>query len=166
MEKKYEIHKYIYLFFSTAMLGWFGEILFQLLLKQKLVNPGTLCGMWCPIYGVASVFIALLLKKEDSIFKNFIFIVFISLIVEYVSAYISEEFFNHRLWDYTGAFLNFQGRICFSMGILFGLVGLFFLYFLLPILNRFYEEHKVGWKKMNVLFLILFVTNIIIACIV
>lgn len=166
MEKKFDLHKMIYLFFVTSMLGWVGEVFFQLLIHQKWVNPGTLCGMWCPIYGVASILMALFLKKDDKLLKNFLSIVVISLVVEYVSAYISEEFFHHRLWDYSHMFLNFEGRICFSMGILFGLVGLFFFYLLLPILYRLYQKHTKGCRYLNVIFIILFFINILIECII
>ena len=165
MNKKNAFHKYIYIFFVTSMLGWFLEVLFGVIVHHKLVNPGTLCGMWCPIYGVASVLMARFLTKEDSLFKNFILIVLISLVVEYSSAYISEEFFAHRLWDYSTFFMNFQGRICFSMGILFGLVGLLFFYVLLPLCQLFYQKHSRGCQTINFIFIILFIVNIILECI-
>lgn len=114
----------------------------------------------------ASILMALFLKKDDKLLKNFLSIVVISLVVEYVSAYISEEFFHHRLWDYSHMFLNFEGRICFSMGILFGLVGLFFFYLLLPILYRLYQKHTKGCRYLNVIFIILFFINILIECII
>ena len=165
MKKRWMVHRYIYLFFVTAMLGWLGEVFFGLIVNHELVNPGTLCGMWCPIYGVACVLIAILFRKEDPLSKNFVKITLVSLVVEYISAFISEEFFNHRLWDYTNFFLNFQGRICFSMGILFGIIGLVFSYFLLPKLNAFFEKNKKACRKMNYVFLFLFLVNIIIECI-
>lgn len=166
MNKKFTIHKYIYLFFVTSILGWFGEVFFGLLVHHELVNPGTLCGMWCPIYGVACVLISFIFKKEDGLIKNFIKITFISLIVEYISAFISEEFFNHRLWDYSNSFLNFQGRICLSMGILFGMVGLVFAYFLLPKLTSFFEKNAKQCIKLNIILLFLFLVNIGIECII
>ena len=166
MNKKNAFHKYIYIFFVTSMLGWFLEVLFGVIVHHKLVNPGTLCGMWCPIYGVACVFIGLLLKKEDGHIKNFIKITLISLVVEYISAFISEEFFSHRLWDYSTFFLNFQGRICLSMGILFGMGGFVFSYFLLPKLNTFYEKNEKQCMWLNFVFLILFSANIIIECMI
>ncbi len=164
MNKKLAI--YVYLFFTASILGWIGEVFFGLLINHKLVNPGTLCGMWCPIYGVACVLIALVFKKEDNKIKNFFKIVIISLVVEYISAFISEEFFDHRLWDYSDFFLNFQGRICLSMGILFGVIGLAFSYFLLPKMIAFYEKNKKQCICMNYVLLFLFLTNIVIECII
>lgn len=164
--KKFAFHKYIYIFFATSMLGWFGEVLFSILVHHELVNPGTLCGMWCPIYGVACVFIALLLKKEDGCIQNFVKITCISLVVEYISAFISEEFFSHRLWDYSTFFLNFQGRICLSMGILFGMVGFFFSYLLLPKLYIFFEKNERQCIRLNFVFLFFFLANIVIECMI
>jgi len=161
-----KVHYYIFIFFVSSILGWCGEVIFNLLFHDKLINPGTLFLCWCPIYGIAAVIINLITKKEYRIWQNALIIAFISIIDEYMAALISEEIFNHKLWDYSNHFLNFQGRISFSMTMLFVIIGLLAIYFILPKIKYIYKKHYKIINKTNNILSIIFVFNIIIECII
>ena len=45
-----------------------------------------------------------------------------------------------KWWDYSGYFLNINGRICFEGLLVFGLGGSFITYFAAPILDKLYAK--------------------------
>lgn len=158
---KGKIHYLLFLFFLASMLGWVGEIIYRFFMVQRIVNPGTLSGPWCPIYGTAIVFIYLFTKKKDSLLKNFIKMVGISTVVEYISAFISEEFFHHKIWDYSNYFLNFQGRVCLQMSLLFGFISMICIYFVLPKVEKIYQKYMQEIVRLDRILLFLFLFNIV-----
>jgi len=164
MKNKY--HYYIFIFFLGAILGWCGEVVFNFVVHDKLINPGTLFLCWCPIYGVAAVIIDLITKKEYKLIINAIIIATISTIDEYLAAVISEEVFNHQLWNYSKHPFNFQGRICLDMTLLFTLFGLLATYIFLPKAKKIYENNYKIINKTNYILLTIFILNIVIECII
>lgn len=162
--KKY--HYYIFIFFLGSILGWCGEVIFNLVVNNKLVNPGTLYLCWCPIYGVAAVIMSLITKKEYNLITNAIIIAGISTIDEYIAAVITEEVFHNKLWDYSNHPFNFQGRICLDMTLLFVLCGLIATYIILPKSKTIYNKHQNIINKINYILLIIFILNIILQSII
>lgn len=157
-----KINYYVFLFFVGSIVGWFLEILFSLIVRGKLVNPGSLSGPWCQIYGIAILIILLIVNKKDNFKVAFLKISLIVSIDEYLSAFISEEVFNHQLWDYSSNFLNFQGRICLSMTILFIIGGLIIYYLAVPLLSKIYAKYSKYIRIINPILTCLFILNIII----
>lgn len=159
---KKSIQYYIFIFFLGAISGWCGEVIFNLIVNNKLVNPGTLFLCWCPIYGIAAVVIDLITKKEYKWWKNALIIAVVSTIDEYLAAVISEEIFNNQLWDYSNYFLNFQGRICLGMTVLFVVAGLFAVYVILPRTEKFYKKYSKVINKLNYVLVTIFLLNIVV----
>lgn len=157
-----KINYYVFLFFVCSIVGWFLEILFSLITREKLVNPGSLSGPWCQIYGIAILIILLIVNKKDNFLITFLKISLIVSIDEYLSSLISEEVFNHKLWNYSSNFLNFQGRICLSMTILFIIGGLIIYYLVIPLLKKTYDKYSRYIKIINPILTCLFILNIII----
>ena len=48
------------IFFVYSFIGYICEIISSSIVQKKLVNRGFLCGPYCPIYGVGSLFILFL----------------------------------------------------------------------------------------------------------
>ena len=60
----------------------------------------------------------------------------ICTVVEYAASWGLEQIFHAKWWDYTGYFLNINGRIC-AMGLLFfALAGMAVAYGLAPLFWR------------------------------
>ena len=104
--------------------------------EKKLVNRGFLIGPYCPIYGVCSILMILLLNKylNDPI-ALFVMATLICSIIEYLTSYLMEKLFHVRWWDYTHMKFNINGRICLSNSILFGALGLLLMYIINPFLK-------------------------------
>ena len=54
---------------------------------------------------------------------------------DYFLIYFMEKIFHMRWWDYSGYFLNLDGRICLEGLIAFGVLGMMGIYILAPSLD-------------------------------
>lgn len=157
-----KMNYYCFVFLISTIAGWFGELIWRSIYFHRLVNPGALIGPFCPIYGTAVLLICLTLKKENNFFINFLKIGVVCTIVEYLTAFISEEIFHNRLWNYSKHPFNFQGRICLDMTIVFIVCALGFFYLIKPILDKFINENEKTVKIFNIIVGFLFLCNIIL----
>ena len=103
-------------FIVYSFLGFVIETLFALFNYGVFESRQSfLYGPFCSIYGVGAVVIILVLKYK--FFKNnhtlFIGGFLVGSVVEYVISFFGEMILNVKWWDYSGRFLNINGRICF-----------------------------------------------------
>ena len=141
--QKYPITSLILFFFTFSFIGWAWEVLLHLVTEGTFVNRGTLFGPWLPIYGVGGILILSLLKPFRS--RPVIYFVVSMLlagILEYSTAWYLETYKGMKWWDYTGYFLNINGRICLEGLVVFGLGGAAITYFIGPLLNYYYQKIK------------------------
>jgi len=145
--RHYSIWSIIMLFFIMAFVGWVWEVSLHLISDGVFVNRGVLHGPWLPIYGTGSIIILLLLNK----LRKWPALEFISAIVvcgcvEYFTAYYLEMTHNgQKWWDYSGYFLNLDGRICAEGLLAFGLGGMLIVYVLAPVIDNLLKRipHKI-----------------------
>ena len=102
------------------------------------MNRGTLHGPWLPIYGTGGVIILILLKKlrKKPLFEFLAAMVLCGGLEYFSSWYLEKTHGGQRWWDYTGYFLNLNGRICAEGLLTFGLGGLAIVYLLAPALDN------------------------------
>lgn len=160
MKKNCKINYYFIMFMSASILGYLFEIFYSLIFRNKLVNPGFLIGPYCPIYGYATlIMLIFLVKYKKNKIKLFCYSLFIFSVLEYFTSFVLEKIFNLVLWDYTGLFLNINGRICFIQAILWGILGIIFVEKLEPLFFKFYIKYK--GKILNVIFSIIYAVYIV-----
>lgn len=142
--QKYSLTSYILLFFSFSFFGWLWEVGLTLFSEGVFVNRGAFYGPWLPIYGSGGVLILFLLQRfRNRPLLTFFLIMILCGILEYGTAFYLETFKGMKWWDYTGYFLNLNGRICLEGLLFFGIGGLAFIYFLAPLLNHYFQK----WSK-------------------
>ena len=97
-----------------CFFGWIWEVSLSMISYGKFVNRGVLHGPWIPIYGFGCVLILLLLKRFRMRPKvEFSMAVLLCGCIEYFTGFFLELTHNgQKWWDYTGYFLNLDGRIC------------------------------------------------------
>ncbi len=140
-DRNYSLTTYILLFFTFSIIGFLWEVALHLVSDGTFVNRGTMHGPWLPIYGTGGVLILLLLKKyRDEPLKLFIATFLLCGIVEYSTAFFLETFKHLKYWDYTGYFLNIDGRICLEGLLVFGLGGCGFTYIIAPLLDNLFQK--------------------------
>jgi uncharacterized membrane protein len=131
--------KYVCIFMIYSCLGWIYESLFCTLKSGKWENRGFLYGPVCPIYGVGSVLIILIMEltQQSSLvletWQYFLLSVCGSAVLEYCTAWSMEKLFHARWWDYSGLPLNLHGRISLFTSLGFGAAGLLIVYRIAPL---------------------------------
>lgn len=137
-QRNYTVLNLVMLFFIFCFVGWTWEVMLALITEGRFVNRGTLHGPWLPIYGTGGIIILTLLKKlRHRPALLFVGTVILCGCLEYFSSwYLEITHDGQRWWDYTGYFLNLNGRICAEGLLTFGLGGLAIAYLLAPVLDN------------------------------
>lgn len=146
---------YVLLFFIIAFAGWLWEVILYLFTEHAIINRGVYRGPYLPIYGVGGLLLCLFLH---SLKKHPVIVFLISMVIcsllEYLTGFFLEIKWGIRWWDYSGHFLNLQGKICLMGAIAFGLGGSLLVCFLLPLYAKLYDRLSEKWKIVVVLILL------------
>lgn len=161
--RDYSFLSIVELFFTYSLVGWLWEVIFYLASTGQFVNRGTMHGPWLPIYGCGGLLIIVLLKPfREKPWMLFFGTVIVCGGVEYFTSWILEKMFNQRWWDYTGYFMNLNGRICLEGLLVFGMAGFAFTYVISPMLDDYYKKMQDKHRKILCIALMaLFVADIV-----
>ncbi|MEL7567489.1 MAG: putative ABC transporter permease [Bacillota bacterium] len=124
----------ILVFAVYSLTGWILETTYRSIKQRRFVDPGLLEGPLLPIYGLSALIVILtegiwLLASWE---LAFIFFVFLSTTIEYLSSILLERFFHLQLWSYHDTPLNYRGRVALPFSLMWGGLGLVFKYYLHP----------------------------------
>ncbi|MBR3362920.1 MAG: putative ABC transporter permease [Bacilli bacterium] len=136
-------------FFMYSIIGYIMEILVGFIVGADNPESGILYGPWTPIYGFSSILIILI---SESLFKKlhlskwketiiiFLIIIFVLMGIEYLGGYLIELVFGFSFWDYSNYKFNLGKYTCFEMGIVWGILGVLFIYFFRPFLDKYIKK--------------------------
>lgn len=120
-------------FIIYSIAGWILESIYRSFCEKKIINTGFLKGPFCPIYGIGSIIMFIVLEKFKS---NIILIFIISFITlslwEYIVGLYLEKFFKTKYWDYSDHKINLNGRVCLTNSIAWGVLGIIFIKYVHP----------------------------------
>ena len=165
--QNHSILPYLAFFFAANVCGWLWEVIVfwvqhsaeYSLWELALSYRGVLHGPWAPIYGVGAVLMVLLHRKVGRRPAcYFLTCMGICAVVEYVTSWCLEQIFHAKWWDYTGYFLNRNGRICAMSLLFFALAGMVVVYGLAPLFWRGVEhipKRGLAWGCAGITFLFL-----------
>ncbi len=156
---------YFLAFFIYSVLGWIIEVIFVFTFTKKLLNRGFLIGPYCPIYGVAALSMHFLLIEFIK-YPILIFILAALLVVtiEFITSYTLEKIFKTRWWDYSQLPFNIEGRVCLIHAILFGILGLGFIYILDPkIMHTLTNLTLAQLTNFAIIALVIFIIDLFIS---
>ncbi len=156
-DRSYSLVNLIIMFFIFCFVGWVWEVSLAFISEGMFVNRGTLHGPWLPIYGTGGVIILVLLKKlREKPALEFVAAMVLCGCLEYFSSwYLEMTHDGQRWWDYTGYFLNINGRICAEGLLTFGLGGLAIVYLLAPALDNLLS--RIDARKLGIVAAVLLV---------
>lgn len=131
---------YYYLFYSFiiySFFGWVLEVLFHIYTQKKFVNRGFLYGPLCPIYGSTAIFLIIFLVPFSSnLLYLFIGGAIVASVIEFITGYLMEMFFNTKWWDYSDEKFNVKGYICIRFSIIWGIISIVFIRFINPHVSK------------------------------
>lgn len=137
----------VIIFFIMCIIGWCWEVFYEFINHGNLVNRGTMHGPWLPIYGSGGAVILVFLKRFG---KNpallFLITMVVCGIIEYFSAWYLETYKHMKYWDYSGYFLNIQGRVCLEGLLVFAIAGCACVYIIAPRLDTLINKLPLRYR--------------------
>lgn len=153
--KLFEILTY---FIIYSFLGWVMESIVRTIAEKKLINTGFLKGPFCPIYGVGAIIMFLFLDQFEN---KPILLFFISIIIltlwEYLVGVLLEKMFHTKYWDYSEQKFNFQGRVCLTNSICWGILGVVFVKYMHPFI-----QNLIGMVDVKLLYYIVSIITVVL----
>lgn len=139
--RHYSIWSLITLFFIFAFIGWSWEVILHIVKDGEFINRGVLHGPWLPIYGFGGFFILICLYRlRSKPALHILATIVLCGVIEYFTSFILETTKGTLWWDYTGYFLNINGRICAEGLLVFALGGTAIVYVLAPMLDNYIRK--------------------------
>ncbi len=147
-------------FIIYSFLGWIMESIFRSIIEKKVINTGFLIGPICPIYGFGACIMFLFLGNlKDNIILLFLISCTLLTLWEYIVGVLLEKIFNTKYWDYSDHKFNFQGRICLTNSIYWGILGILFIKFIHPFVQNMLG--RIDSKLLNFIIMIASITFIV-----
>ncbi|MEG0872660.1 MAG: putative ABC transporter permease [Clostridia bacterium] len=140
-------YKVILVFIIGCFLGDIYEIALELLKHGELVTrQGVLYGPFNPVYGMGAVVFELLFYKMRNLKIVFVVGTLIGGIFEYLCSFLQEKIFGTLSWDYSGNFMNFQGRTSLYIALFWGILAVVFVSCMMPLFDKYIEKipNRVG----------------------
>lgn len=136
--RHYSVWSLITIFLGMSFLGWLWEVGMHLVSYGVFVNRGALHGPWLPIYGTGSVLMLTVLNRlRKTPVLEFAATIVLCGFLEYMTSLVMEIVTGGtKWWDYSGYFLNLNGRICAEGLLVFGVGGLAIVYVAAPIIDN------------------------------
>ncbi len=156
--QKISIWRILAYFIIYSFIGYVVETLFAVINYNVLESRKSfLYGSFCGIYGVgAVVFILSLRYFNKNGYKVFFAGCLIGSVVEYIISFLGEVLFDARWWDYSGKFLNINGRICLLYSIFWGILSLLLIKAINPKIDKMidYIKSKINIKILKAFIII------------
>lgn len=143
-----------------SFLGWVMESVVRSICERKIINTGFLKGPFCPIYGIGATIMFLFLERfQNNLILLFLIAIIVLTLWEYLVGVFLETVFHTKYWDYSNHKLNFQGRICLTNSLCWGILGVLFVKFIHPFIQSILV--KIDTNLVNYVMAILFMIFIV-----
>ena len=142
MENKANYPEMFFLFFAGSVLGFLLEGIWRVIRTGAWENhAATVWGPFCIIYGFGAAALYWISGQVSDlpIWAQFLLYALIGAAVEYLGSWGQELVFGSVSWDYSDRLLNINGRICLSMTLMWGLLGVAFSLLCVPVVNRLFD---------------------------
>ena len=153
--------KIFWIFLIGSILGYGIEMIVGLVQNGHFVSrQGLLFGPFIQVYGVGLVVYYLVISnmKKKSYIKIFFITMLLGGIVEYLFSYLQETWFGTISWDYSNLLFNIHGRTSLLHCLYWGIGGVLFVRFILPLIRNLNEWCKNTNFRFITAFLVLFIT--------
>ena len=163
--KRKDVFKFVliifWVFIIGSMIGYGVETIVAIIQNGHFASrQGLLYGPLIPVYGVGLVAYYLVISKikDKGNLKIFIITMVLGGIVEYLFSFFQEKFFGTVSWDYSNLWFNLNGRTSLLHCLYWGIGGVLFVRFILPLIRNLNEWCKNTNFRFITAFLVLFIT--------
>lgn len=140
-------------FVIYSFIGYIIETLYAFVLYGVIESRQSfLYGPFCSIYGLGAVVMICTLQYFGKDIHTLFLGGFLSgSVTEYIVSFVGETLLNTKWWDYSDKFLNINGRICLIYSIFWGLLGLYLIKVVNPLIDKLinFIKTKCGVVKLR-----------------
>lgn len=123
MRYDYNWIQWLFFFFFYSFLGWCFESAYVSIKEKKFVNRGFIRGPFLPLYGSGALMMLIVsMPFSDNLLLTYLSGCIGATALEYVTGVAMESLFKVRYWDYSNQKFNFQGQICLSSTLAWGVL--------------------------------------------
>lgn len=140
-----------WVFVICCFLGLVIEVIWHMVVVDPGVyqdRAGLLYGPFSPIYGCGAVLMTVALNRFHN--RNPLIIFLVSAIIggafEFFVSWFMQVAFGIVAWDYSGTFLNIAGRTNFFFMCIWGVLGLLWVKFALPVMLKLVNVIPWNWR--------------------
>ena len=134
-------------FIVYSFMGWAYESAICSVEQKRFINRGFLKGPLCPVYGFGALTCILLLyRRTENIVALFLMGMFLTCVVEYITAVLLEKLFDSKWWDYSNRRFNLNGRICLLGAMVFGVLSVLLIKVFHPHISALAAQAP-GWLQ-------------------
>lgn len=165
--KELNFKKIVIIFFICCILGWIIEVSWAYIRFGMFQNRSSVIyGPFSMVYGICGVILSILLfnYQYKETWKVFLLTMLLGTVCEYFLSLSHELICGYSAWNYSGLPLNINGRVCLIYSVFWGIIGVFWIKFLFPlIIHITIKIPRTVQKVFAIAFLIFFSANQIIS---
>lgn len=138
-----------WVFAIASICGLVVEVIYHAIVFGGYEDrAGLIWGPFSPIYGFGATLMTVALNRwwNRSVVVIFLVAGVIGAAFEFATSWFMETAFGIVAWDYSGTFLNIQGRTNFAFFCAWGMLGLVWIRILLPELLRVVDAIPLKWR--------------------
>ena len=157
--KELRFYDYFYIFIIGSVFGWIFEGIGSIVIDHLLLNHSALVlGPINAIYGFGACFLTLMLykKQKANVLEIFLISVIGCSLLEYFMSWGMELVIGFPAWNYSKFFMNLNGRICLQYSLMWGVLGVVYIKYIFPLLQKFIEKINPKWGNIIMKILIIF----------
>lgn len=141
--------------FWVFVIACIAGLIIEVVWHMTMVDPGVyqdraglLYGPFSPIYGVGAVLMTIALNRfhDKNPFLIFVVAAIIGGAFEFFVSWFMQTAFGIVAWDYSGTFLNIDGRTNFMFMCMWGALGLIWVKFALPVMLKIVNVIPWNWR--------------------
>lgn len=124
----YTVIQWLFVFYFYCFGGWCLESAYVSIKDRKWTNRGFMRGPFLPIYGSGATMMLVVsmpfqgMELPWRVVLTYLAGCFGATVLEYITGVVMEALFKVRYWDYSNQRFNFQGHICLSSSLAWGLI--------------------------------------------
>lgn len=166
-EVKKLLVKIFWIFLIGSIIGCIMETIVGMIFDKTFrIRQGLIYGPFIPVYGIGLVLYYVIISNVKDMKKVFVLSMVLGGSIEYFCSLFQEICFGTVSWDYSDMFLNIGGRTSLLFCFCWGIAGVLFVKFILPIVKKMdIYIYRNEFKYVTLIFAIFMVMNIGISCV-
>lgn len=166
-KQNFTFFQYVWIFVAGCYGGFLVETVWCLIKNGYIESRKSLVlGHLSVAYGMGAVLLTLILVhfQQSKLWKIFLVAFLSGTVTEYICSFGQEICFGSVAWDYSKLPLNINGRVCLLYSLFWGVLGVFWVKAVIPLLQKVFGSVKLPHERLLVsAFIVFFVFDCVLS---